>query len=170
LSDPADGASPVAVPVTRVELRRASLLEICQSDELLRSCALLRSLERSEAERLLGASVARRYPGGAAVFREGDEGCSAYLVLRGEVRLSSGRNVEFAVARKGELFGEAELVTQQPRASTATAAGDADVVELPAPLLMEVGRANRRLVELIQQLYVGRHAATREIAEFINRW
>ena len=77
----------------------------------------------------------------------------------------------FAVAHKGDVFGEAELVTQQlSRASTATASGDADVVELPALLLMEVGRGNRRLVELIQQLYLGRHAATQELADFINRW
>jgi CRP-like cAMP-binding protein len=158
------------IPVTRVELRRASLLEICHSDELLRSCALLRALAPAEAERLLGGSVARRYQDGQAVFREGGEGRSAYLVLRGEVRLSTG-NVVFAVAHKGDVFGEAELVTQPPgRVSTATAAGDADVVELPAPLLMEVGRANRRLVELIQQIHQGRHAATREIADFINRW
>jgi len=55
-------------------------------------------------------------------------------------------------------------VTQrQARGSSATASGDADVVELPAPLLMEVGRGNRRLVELVQQLYLGRHAATQEI-------
>lgn len=169
MSDPADGGSPV--PVTRVELRRASLLEICNADELLRSCALLRSLEPHEAERLLGGSVAKRFTDGARVFREGDDGCPAYLVLRGEVRLSTGRNVVFAVAHKGEVFGEAELVTQLPaRASTATAAGDADVVELPAPLLMEVGRGNRRLVELIQQLYRSHHAATQEIADFIKRW
>jgi CRP-like cAMP-binding protein len=169
LSDPPDGASPV--PVTRVELRRASLLEICHADQAIRACALMRSLEPAEAERLLGGSVAKRYADGAAVYREGDEGCSAYLVLRGEVRLSSGRNVVFAVARKGDVFGEAELVTQPPaRGSTAVAAGETDVVELPAPLLMEVGRANRRLVELIQQIYQGRHAATREIADFINRW
>jgi len=159
------------VPVTRVELRRASLVEICHADEVLRACPLLRSLAPEEEERLLGGSVARRYPGGAAVFREGDEGWAAYLVLRGEVRLSSGRNVVFAVARKGDVFGEAELVTQQQaRAATATAAGDADVVELPAPLLMDVGRGNRQLVELIQQLHRSRHAATREIADFINRW
>ncbi|HYV46910.1 MAG TPA: cyclic nucleotide-binding domain-containing protein [Myxococcaceae bacterium] len=169
MSDPADGGAPV--PVTRVELRRASLVEICRADEVIRSCALLRSLAPAEAERLLGGSVARRYQDGAAVYREGDEGCAAHFVLRGEVRLSSGRNVVFAVARKGDVFGEAELVTQKPaRASTATAAGDADVVELPAPLLMEVGRGNPQLVELIRQLHFGRHSATREIAEFINRW
>lgn len=158
--------------MTRVELRRATLLEICHADELVRTCALVKALEAGEAERLLGSSVALRFQGGAAVFREGDDGQSAFLVLRGEVRLSSGGgSVVFAVARKGELFGEAELVTQRKvRGSSATASGDADVVELPAPLLMEVGRGNRRLVELIQQLYLGRHAATQEIADFINRW
>jgi CRP-like cAMP-binding protein len=158
--------------VTRVELRRATLLEICHADELIRTCALLKALEAAEAERLLAASVARRFQNGAAVYREGDDGQSVFLVLRGEVRLSSGGGtVVFAVARKGELFGEAELVTQRNvRGSSATPSGDADVVELPAPLLMEVGRANLRLVELVQQLYLGRHAATREISDFINRW
>src|SRR5256885_605289 len=83
------------VTVARVELRRASLVEICHADEALRSCPLLGSLAPEEEERLLGGSVARRYAGGAAVYREGDEGCAAFLVLRGEVSLSSGRNVVF---------------------------------------------------------------------------
>ncbi len=168
---PAHGGSPVPVPVTRVELRRATLVEIVQSDELLRSCALLRSLSAGEAGRLLGGSVARRFPGGAAVYREGDEGQSMFLVLRGDVALSTGANVVFATARKGDLFGEGELVTQRTfRASSAVAVGDADVVELPPPLLQEVGLANPRLVALVQQLHLGRHAATQEIADFINRW
>jgi CRP-like cAMP-binding protein len=148
------------------------LLEICHADELIRTCALLKALEAAEAERLLGGSVALRFQNSAAVYREGDDGQSAFLVLRGEVRLSSGGgSVVFAVARKGEMFGEAELVTHQKvRGSSATAAGDADVVDLPAPLLMEVGRGNRRLVDLVQQLHLGRHAATQEISDFINRW
>lgn len=157
--------------MTRVELRRATLVEICQSDELIRTCALLRSLGAQEAEQLLAASVARRFLAGAAIYREGDEGQAMFLVLRGDVLLSSGANVVFAMAHKGDLFGEAELVTQRPsRASSATASGDVDVVELPPASLKEVGRGNPRLVALVQQLHVGRHAATQEIADFINRW
>jgi len=42
------------------------------------------------------------------VFREGDEGQSVFLVLRGEVRLSSAAGTWCSrVAHKGELFGEA---------------------------------------------------------------
>lgn len=161
-----------AVPVTRVELRRATLAEIFLSDELLRTCPLMRSLGPEEAERLLAGSVARRFPAGAAIYREGDPGQAAFLVLRGDVRLSSeGGHVVFATAHKGDLFGEAELVTQCPaRASSATAAGDVDVVELPPPLLMELGRGNPRLVTLVRETHLGRHAATQEIADFINRW
>jgi CRP-like cAMP-binding protein len=147
-------------------------MEICHADEALRTCDLMRALAQGEAERLLGGSVARRFPKDAAVFRQGDEGWSAFLVLRGEVRLTSGHEgVVFGVARKGDLFGESELVTQRTaRGSSAITNGDADVVELPAPLLMEVGRGNRRLVDLVQQLHQSRSAATHEIAGFINRW
>jgi CRP-like cAMP-binding protein len=157
--------------VSRVGLRRASLHEICRADEVLRACALLRSLAAEEAERLLGGSVARRFTDGSAVYRAGDEGQGIYLVLRGEVRLSTGAGVMFAVARKGDLFGESELVTSHLfRSSSAVASGDVDVAELPPPLLKEAGRANRALVELVQQLHTGRHAAIQELADFINRW
>lgn len=161
-----------AVPVTRVELRRATLAEICLSDELIRTCPLMRSLGPEEVERLLAGSVARRFPAGAAIYREGDPGQAAFLVLRGDVCLSSGGgHVVFGMAHKGDLFGEAELVTQrQARASSATAVGDVDVVDLPSPLLMELGRGNPRLVTLVQQTHLGRNAATQEIADFINRW
>src|SRR5687767_13118816 len=104
----------------------------------------MRSLGAGETERLLAGSVARRFPGVTSTCREGDPGQAAFLVLRGDVCLCwGGGNVVFAMAYKGGLFGEAELVTQRPaRASSATAVGEVDVVELPAPLLMEVGRGN----------------------------
>jgi len=153
VNDPAEAR--VMVPVTRVGLRRATVVEVCRSDEQLRDCALLSALAPGEVDRLLGGAVARRYPEGAAVYREGDDGQDVFLVLRGEVRLSAGsESVMFAVARKGEVFGEEELVTsRKARASSAVVSGDADVAELPVALLKEVGRAN-----------------SEELAEFLDRW
>jgi len=170
LSDSAE--AHVMVPVTRVGLRRATLVEVCRSDELLRDCALLRALAPGEADRLLGGAVARRYPEGAAVYREGDDGQDMFLVLRGEVRLSAGGGgVMFAVAHKGEVFGEAELVSSRTvRTCSAVASGDADVAALPARLLKEVACTNAQLAELFQRLHGSRRAATEELADFINRW
>lgn len=119
----------------------------------------MRSLTMEEAGRILASSVARRFRDGGAVFRQGEQGQSIYLVLKGEVRLTTGGSDGeiIDVARKGDLFGEGELcAAREARACTALASGDVDVVELPAALLKEVGRANPKLVEVVQRFYLGR--------------
>jgi CRP-like cAMP-binding protein len=167
----------IGTPVTKVELRRATLAEICRADEQLRRCELFQALSRQECERLIGASVALRFPDRAPVYRQGDGGQSMFLVLRGEVRLVSegggagAQSVEFAVARKGDTFGEAELVgASTVRSCSALAVGEVDVMELPPAPLMEVGRANARLVSLVQEVHGRRRAASQELTAFLSRW
>lgn len=162
-------------PVTKVELRRASLVEICQADEVVRSCAFFQTLTPAECGRLVSASVALRFPDRAPVYRQGDDGQSMFLVLRGEVRLvcsgAGTQSVEFEVARKGDTFGEAELVgSSTVRSYSALAVGDVDVVQLPPAALMEVGRGNSRLVALVREIHDRRRATTQEMTAFLSRW
>jgi CRP/FNR family transcriptional regulator, cyclic AMP receptor protein len=54
-----------------------------------------------------------------------------YLVLKGEVSLTSGGRVLDTV-KSGEIFGEMALVSQTPRSATATAKGDCQALSLDA--------------------------------------
>lgn len=63
---------------------------------------------------------------GADIFREGDIGTVAYIILGGEVELSQeadGDVIVFDTLREGDLFGEMALLDRAPRSATARAVG-----------------------------------------------
>jgi CRP-like cAMP-binding protein len=77
----------------------------------------------SEGERLR-SRFGRRFEVGEVIFREGEEGTSAYLLEEGRVRLIKRvRGVErsLMVLKPGDLFGESALLAGAPRSSTAIA-------------------------------------------------
>ena len=60
---------------------------------------------------------------GTTIFREGDPGTSMYVILEGEITVSTG-NRELATLRAEDLFGEMSLIEKLPRSATATAKTD----------------------------------------------
>jgi NTE family protein len=72
-------------------------------------------------------------PNGATLFRQGDDGDSLYLILRGQFALSSDSNSATAFTTTlgpGEILGELALLTSHPRAATAIAERDSFVAQL----------------------------------------
>ena len=60
---------------------------------------------------------------GTTIFREGDPGTSMYVILEGEIAVSTG-NRELATLRAEDIFGEMSLIENLPRSATATAKTD----------------------------------------------
>jgi hypothetical protein len=64
----------------------------------------------------------RTLKGGDTVFREGEQGSSAFVVQSGEVvitKLIDGEENELATIGVGGIFGEMALIDEQPRMATA---------------------------------------------------
>ena len=73
----------------------------------------------------------RTYPAGAVVAREGEPGDEAFIVTRGRceaVKEEAGRVVTLREMGPGAVFGEAALVTSQPRTATLVAREDLTVL------------------------------------------
>lgn len=167
--------APVATPVTRVELKRLALADLCAGDELLRGSPLLRALPPEALAPLLAAAVVRRVAPDGRVFRQGEAGRSLYFVLAGEARLlteQDGLTVELGVVRKGELFGEGGLATgARTRGVTATASAAAlDVAELPAEAVEAASSRAPAVGSLLRALHAERHSAQAEMSAFLGRW
>lgn len=79
---------------------------------------------------LARAGEARQLPDGAVIFERGERGSSMYIVRSGTVGLRLGDEVLDRVEAPG-LFGEMALIDYVPRALTAVAMGDVEVVEIP---------------------------------------
>ena len=72
---------------------------------------------------------AKPYSAGNAIFRTGDHGDSMYVVVEGEVRIStSGKELE--VLGPGGVFGEIALIDSGPRMADAVAVTDCRVAPI----------------------------------------
>ncbi|KAL6441217.1 hypothetical protein ACFW04_003479 [Cataglyphis niger] len=75
---------------------------------------------------------------GRAVYRQGDESDSTFIVLSGRVRsvitYKNGKKEPVAEYGKGDLVGIVEMVTQTPRSTTVMAVRDSELAKLPEGL------------------------------------
>lgn len=75
----------------------------------------------------------KTYRDGDTIFREGEQGSSAFVVQSGEVRIIrniDGVDEELAVIGAGSIFGEMALIDDQPRMATAKVKGSATVMTI----------------------------------------
>jgi len=59
------------------------------------------------------------YPEGTELIKEGDIGDSMYIIQSGSMRIHKG-NVELAVIKAGNIFGEMTVLNPMPRTASAT--------------------------------------------------
>jgi CRP-like cAMP-binding protein len=90
-----------------------------------------------EALRLIAyASERRDLKAGQTLFRAGDPGDSAYLILEGEILLNA-RNAE-RIAGRGVLIGETALLIDGERIATARVLNDASLLCVPREVFRRV--------------------------------
>jgi CRP-like cAMP-binding protein len=71
------------------------------------------------------------FSAGELVFEKGDHGDAMFIVVRGRVVLKDGEQTYDTVEAPG-LFGEMALIESKPRALSAVADGDVELVEITA--------------------------------------
>ncbi len=170
-------AGPKPSGVIRVELKRVDFQELLSLDPLIGKATLFAAIGPEDTRRLVAAATPRRFGPGQAIFGEGSEGSSLFLVLRGEVALSRAQGdttVEIGEVAKGEFFGEAEaLGPSTARAQTATAApgaGSVDVAEFPRSVVAQLAQKYVALYALLRDARDARAKARDELADFLKRW
>ncbi len=116
---------------------------------LLGKTALFGSL--SEADRALIAARMRKvaFEPDQMIFARGDPGRDMYLVLEGRIRLSilsgDGRELSFAHAGPGSVFGEIATLDGGERTAGATAISKVQAMSLPQKALMDLIEANPKV-------------------------
>jgi CRP/FNR family transcriptional regulator, cyclic AMP receptor protein len=98
----------------------------------------------------------KHYRPGDPIFRKGDPGDFLYLVERGSVIIWTGTEADKHVlgeVETGGLFGEMAILNRRPRMANASAAGETQLLEMPASMLRQtINRADPLLVQLINGL------------------
>lgn len=105
---------------------------------------LFRNIDLDDVAALLRQSTRTDFEPGEAVFIEGDEGHSMYIVTRGtfEVyRTAAGQPVHIANIQPGEHFGEIALLINRPRSASVRATQPGSVIRLTKHAIMSEHRA-----------------------------
>ena len=119
---PLSGLSPLEKRLQKEAVmdEKAHKKEI-QSIQRLMAFLALTGEETTNLEKLLKLSRIHRFKSGAVIIREGDEDPWIYFLLNGCVKISR-KGVELnTIDRRGEIFGEMQMVDGENRSATVTA-------------------------------------------------
>ena len=117
--------------------------------DLLAKSALFGDLGDDDRMVVVGRMRRVQFDTNQIVFSRGDPGREIYLVLDGRIRLSvlspEGRELSFAHAGAGELFGEIATLDGGDRTAGATAIGPVSAMTLPQRALNELIEKNPKI-------------------------
>jgi CRP-like cAMP-binding protein len=122
--------------------------------ELLARVPVFATLEQSDLERIAQLAVPRKFEPGQAVFREGDQSDTCYIVREGHARAvrshGDGRTITLATFGPGDIFGELAMFEDERRSATVEAIEPISVVAVLGPdmrrLMIEHPEISTRLV------------------------
>jgi CRP/FNR family cyclic AMP-dependent transcriptional regulator len=117
--------------------------------ELLGKTALFGTLADVDRAAIAGRMRRVQFDGDQMIFSRGDPGRDIYLVLEGRIRLSilssDGRELSFAHAGPGSVFGEIATLDGGERTAGATAISRVTAMALPQRAMMELIENNPKV-------------------------
>jgi CRP-like cAMP-binding protein len=114
-------------------------------NDMLRKVPLFAELDENELQAVAALAARTDVPKKNIVVQEDDPGESLYIILSGEVKVSSytmdGREVVLALLGKSSFFGEMSLIDKEPRSATVTTMQDSKFAHIRRrdliPLLLD---------------------------------
>ncbi len=127
---------------------------------------LFENLTREELDAVIAKMHLEQYGEGDIVITEGENGCSLYVVMGGEVKVFTrggrGESVLLATLGSGDFFGEISILTGRPRTATITASAATDLLRLDKEDLDELSGTMPRIREVLEDFYQRRATQTVE--------
>jgi CRP-like cAMP-binding protein len=133
--------------------------ELVRRRDSLARVDLFRPLSDDERQHLVDGMRRMVFGGGELILRAGDPGDSLYLIRSGQVAVRigvDGLEKDVAVLGEGQFFGEASLLTGEPRRATVVAKSDAECYVIDRELFQHVMKNNASLAEQIGKLLAER--------------
>jgi CRP-like cAMP-binding protein len=117
--------------------------------DLLGRTALFGSLDEQDRRAIVARMRRVQFQSDQMIFSRGDTGRDIYLVLEGRIRLSvlssEGRELSFAHAGPGHVFGEIATLDGGERTAGATAINSVQAMSLPREVMLELIEHNPKV-------------------------
>jgi CRP/FNR family transcriptional regulator len=105
------------------------------TEELLARVPAFEELEAEDLGQVARVAIHRAFAPGDAVFREGDDSDTCYVIESGHARVlrehRDGRQITLATFGPGDIFGELAMFDDERRSATVEAIDDLTVVGIP---------------------------------------
>jgi RimJ/RimL family protein N-acetyltransferase len=119
---------------------------------LLRTLPLFQGLGDGELGRIVQLFIQRLYRPGEVIFRKGEEGTYACVIMRGQIGIYlESPNRPVAMVQAGEIIGELAFLDSAPRAATAVAASSSVVLVLERSAFEELLREEPFLGQVVMR-------------------
>lgn len=130
---------------------------------LLRSLPMFANLPASKLKLLAFASDRVTFGAGEILFRQGDDGDAAYIVIEGKVDVlvsSNGTDTVVAELGKNAFVGDMGVISDMPRTATIRAQTDLVTLRIRKDHMMEMVRDSQELALAVLREVVARLAKT----------
>jgi small-conductance mechanosensitive channel/CRP-like cAMP-binding protein len=159
----------IPFPIRTLEIRRPAhgpQADPTPGRHVVATQELFASLDEGQKRRLLESGKLLRFGRGENIIHQGAEGCSMFIIVRGEVDVivhADQRDTLVASLRAGEAFGEMCLLTGEMRSATIRAKTDCDIWEIERASIQPLLDENRDLAEKLSDLLARRKMITEGI-------
>lgn len=137
--------------------------------ELLRRVPLFAGIEPAKLKLLAFTSEVVTYRAGQVLFRKGDAGDAAYVIIRGDAEVSVVTEAgEFPVAQlhDGDFLGEIAILCDTPRTATVTASSELKTLRIRKEPFFELLKQFPEMAVEMTRLLADR--LTRTTAELVE--
>jgi CRP/FNR family transcriptional regulator, cyclic AMP receptor protein len=138
--------------------------------ELLGRVPVFSTLEPGDLERIAQVALPRQFEPGQAVFREGDQSDTCYVVREGHARAvrshGDGRTITLATFGPGDIFGELAMFEDERRSATVEAIEPTSVIGVLGP---DMRRLMSEHPQIAARLVIALGRRLREMNERLSR-
>jgi CRP-like cAMP-binding protein len=137
--------------------------------ELLRRVPLFSGIEPSKLKLLAYTSDVVTYRAGQVMFRKGDVGDAAYVIITGDAEVSVGSDngdIKIASLHDGDFVGEIAILCDTPRTATVSAKTDVKALRIRKEPFFELLRQFPEMAVEMTRLLAER--LTRTTAELVE--
>lgn len=123
--------------------------------ERLNRVSIFAPLSDEEIQQLANSSTSRVYAPGEVIVRQGQDGNSMFVIIRGSVKVQIPEfDYQKTINTLGEndFFGEMSLLTGQPRTANVVAVTESEVLRIDKTGLRPILEGNPSLVQSISEL------------------